>query len=206
MVRPVAAAKISDQCLRQIGWLQGLTITWMLVECSVALSSAYRARSVALLSFGADSFVELLSATVVVLQFVPGAHVSERAAARKASVLLYVLAGVVTAVCLYSLVNGLRAEMSVGGIAITGTALLIMPVLARRKRQKARELSNRALAADAVQSATCGYLALLTLVSLVTNAVFEIRWVDPVAGLLAVPILVIEGRKAWKGEQCGCCC
>jgi len=174
----------------------------MVVECSVALSSAYRARSIALLVFGADSFVELLSAAVVYLQFVPVARVGERIAARLASVLLFVLAGVVTGFCLYSLARGAQTEVSAGGIAITGAALLIMPVLGALKRKKARELGNRALAADAVQSATCAYLALVTLLSLVANAVFQIRWLDPVAGLLAIPILIIEGRRAWQGEHC----
>jgi divalent metal cation (Fe/Co/Zn/Cd) transporter len=199
------AANISYGSLREIAWLQGLTMTWMLVECSVALWSAYQARSVALLAFGADSFVELLSAAVVVLQFVPVIQLAEGLAARLASVLLFVLAAVVTGICLYSLARGLETEMSAGGIAITGAALLIMPVLGALKRQKAGELSNRALAADAVQSATCGYLALVTLLSLLANAVFHIRWLDPVAGLLAIPVLLMEGRRAWQGGHCSCC-
>jgi divalent metal cation (Fe/Co/Zn/Cd) transporter len=80
-----------------------------------------------------------------------------------------------------------------------------MPVLGALKRQKAGELSNRALAADAVQSATCGYLALVTLLSLLANAVFHIRWLDPVAGLLAIPVLLMEGRRAWQGGHCSYC-
>ena len=135
----------------------------------------------------------------------PGVQVSERLAARLASVLLFALAGVVTGICLHSLARGPQAEMSVGGIAITGAALLIMPVLATLKRRKAKVLSNRALAADAVQSATCAYLASITLLSLVANAAFQIQWLDPVAGLLAIPILTIEGGRAWKGEHCSCC-
>jgi divalent metal cation (Fe/Co/Zn/Cd) transporter len=199
------AANIAFGSLREIAWLQRLTMTWMLVECSVALWSAYQARSVALLAFGADSFVELLSAAVVVLQFVPVIQLAEGLAARLASVLLFVLAAVVTGICLYSLARGLETEMSAGGIAITGAALLIMPVLGALKRQKAGELSNRALAADAVQSATCGYLALVTLLSLLANAVFHVRWLDPVAGLLAIPVLLMEGRRAWQGGHCSYC-
>ena len=47
-----------------IAWLQGITLVWMLVECGVSLYGAVTAHSSALLAFGADSFVELLSATV----------------------------------------------------------------------------------------------------------------------------------------------
>jgi hypothetical protein len=65
--------------------------------------------------------------------------------------------------------------------------------------------SLRALAADAVQSATCAYLAALTLAGLAINAIWHIHWVDSAAALLALPILVIEGRRALRGESCGCC-
>ena len=49
---------------KRILWLQLVTLSWMLVECSVALSAAWNARSVSLLAFGSDSIVELVSAAV----------------------------------------------------------------------------------------------------------------------------------------------
>ena len=66
-------------------------------------------------------------------------------------------------------------------------------------------VDTRALAADAVQSATCAYLAGLTLLGLVLNATLHIRWVDPLAALVAIPIIVVEARRALRGEACGCC-
>ncbi|MGC8549436.1 MAG: hypothetical protein ACP5M4_07025 [Acidobacteriaceae bacterium] len=62
-------------------WLQGVTIAWMVVECGVSLWSAVRAGSPALLAFGSDSFVELLSAGVVLLRFAPRWGLSEARAA-----------------------------------------------------------------------------------------------------------------------------
>ena len=78
-------------------------------------------------------------------------------------------------------------------------------MLARLKRRQARALDNRALAADAAQSATCAYLAAVTLAGLVAYAVWRVVWVDTAAALIAVPIIVVEGRRAWRGEGCGCC-
>ena len=95
-------------------------------------------------------------------------------------------------------------ETSRLGIAITVLALVAMPVLAWMKRREARRMNNRALAADATQSATCAYLAGVTLAGLVIFAVWQIRWVDTVAALVAIPILIVEGRRAWRGEGCGC--
>ncbi|MGC2614201.1 MAG: cation transporter, partial [Terracidiphilus sp.] len=95
-------------------------------------------------------------------------------------------------------------ETSRLGIAVTALALVLMPVLAWMKRRQARRMNNRALAADATQSATCAYLAAVTLAGLAIYAVWQIRWVDTVAALVAVPLLIVEARRAWRGEGCGC--
>ena len=159
-------------------WLQGVTLAWMLVEFGVAAYAAATAHSPALLAFGADSLVELLSATVVVLQW---------------------------AIAVASFVLRARPETSRAGIAITIAALVAMPVLAALKRREAQRSGNAALAADAVQSATCAYLALITLVGLGVNAAFHIAWFDSIAALVAIPFLIKEGRSAWQGRACGCC-
>jgi divalent metal cation (Fe/Co/Zn/Cd) transporter len=186
-------------------WLQVITLAWMLLECGVALYAASAAHSPAMLAFGSDSLIELLSASVVLLQFVPAIRISERRASRAAAVLLYLLAAAVVGIAVASLVRGFRPETSVSGIAITIAALIVMPILATLKRREARRTDNAALAADAVQSATCAYLALTALAGVSINALWHISWVDPAAGLVAVPFLIQEGRSAWRGHACGCC-
>jgi divalent metal cation (Fe/Co/Zn/Cd) transporter len=186
-------------------WLQGVTLVWMLVEFGVSAYAAASAHSPAMLAFGSDSLVELLSATVVLLQWIPGVSISERRASRVAGVLLFVLALVVAGIAVTALALRWRPETSCAGIAITIAALIAMPVLAALKRREARRSGNAALAADAVQSATCAYLALITLVGLGANAMFHIGWFDSMAALVAVPFLIKEGRAAWRGHACGCC-
>jgi divalent metal cation (Fe/Co/Zn/Cd) transporter len=186
-------------------WLQAITVLWMLVEFGVSAYAAWTSHSAAILAFGSDSFVEVLSATVVLLQFVPGFAISERKAARAAGFLLFVLAFVVTGTAVASLALRLRPEVSRAGIAITVAALIAMPILARLKRREARRSNNAAMAADAVQSATCAYLALVALAGLLCNAAFHVPWVDSVAALAAIPILIREGRSAWQGNRCDCC-
>jgi divalent metal cation (Fe/Co/Zn/Cd) transporter len=190
---------------RTIVSLQVVTLVWMLVECSVALFAAWQARSVSLLAFGSDSLVELISATVVLLQFTPRFRVSQLRAARFCGSLLYGLAGVVSVIALAGLLRQVEADTSKLGIAITAGALLLMPLLARRKRAAAERTGNKALRADAVQSATCAYLAALTLAGLLLRSAFGLRWLDEAAALLAVPILIVEGRRARKGQTCSCC-
>jgi len=189
----------------RVFWLQGITLAWMTVEFSVAAYAALTASSPALLAFGSDSLVELMSAVVVLMQWIPNISISERRAARTASVLLFILALVVVAAALSSLILGHRPESTRTGIAITTAALAAMPILAWMKGQEARRLGNAALAADATQSAACAYLALIALIGLSVNAVFHIAWFDAAAALAAVPILLKEGRSAWKGQTCKCC-
>jgi divalent metal cation (Fe/Co/Zn/Cd) transporter len=83
--------------------------------------------------------------------------------------------------------------------------LIAMPLLGALKRREARRTNNVELAADAVQSATCAYLAFATLAGLAVNAVFHLPWFDSLAALIAIPFLLKEGRSAWKGQTCGCC-
>ncbi len=186
-------------------WIQGVTLAWMLVEFGVSAYAATTAHSPAMLAFGSDSLVELMSAAVVLLQWIPSMSISDRKATRTASVLLFVLALVIVGAAVTSLTLRLRPETSRAGIGITIAALLAMPVLAWLKRREAYRSGNVALAADATQSATCAYLALIALTGLAVNAYFHIAWFDAVAALVAVPILVEEGRSAWQGQTCGCC-
>jgi divalent metal cation (Fe/Co/Zn/Cd) transporter len=177
----------------------------MLAELGVSVFAAVTARSPAMMAFGSDSLVELLSAGVVLLQWIPKMSISERKANRASAVLLFVLAFAVGLISLGSLVLRLQPEISRSGIGITIAALIAMPTLAYLKRREARLSKNVALAADAVQSATCAYIALITLAGLAVNAAFHIPWFDSLAALVAIPILIKEGRQAWQGHECGCC-
>jgi divalent metal cation (Fe/Co/Zn/Cd) transporter len=185
--------------------LQGVTLAWMLVEFGISGFAALTAHSPAMLAFCSDSLVELLSAAVVVLQWIPNISISESRASRASGVLLFATAVVVAATAIASIILHWRPETSRAGIGITIAALIAMPILATLKRREARLSENSALAADAVQSATCAYIALITLVGLTVNAAFHIPWLDSAAALAAIPILVKEGRSTWHGRTCGCC-
>ena len=203
LLQDCACGGSSGEMSRQIMRLQVFTLIWMVVECALALFSAWRARSSVLLAFGADSLVELLSALVVLLQFVPRLALSTARATRLAGILLFILAAVITLSSALALWQRVRPDTSWLGIGVTSAALIVMPLLSSAKRRAGKAARNPALTADAVQSATCAYLAGITLAGLVLNAALHIRWINPVAALAAVPVICIEGKKALKGE--GCC-
>ena len=89
-------------------WLQSVTLAWMLLELGVSAYAAMTARSPAMMAFGSDSLVELLSAVVVLLHWTPKLTISERKAHQADAVLLFVLAFVVGLIALGSLVLHLQ--------------------------------------------------------------------------------------------------
>jgi divalent metal cation (Fe/Co/Zn/Cd) transporter len=178
----------------------------MTVEASVSLFAARMARSPALLAFGGDSAIELLSAVVVLRRFrAPARERSEKQVARIAGALLFMLAAYVAVVSAMTLLGHREAKTTYLGIVILICAAAIMPWLAKEKRKLSAITGSAALRADAAESALCAYLSAIALVGLGINAIWHIWWADPIAALVIIPLILWEGREAMRGRACGCC-
>ncbi len=126
-------------------------------------------------------------------------------ASRSVGLLLFALAGIVLTTATAALALHMHPEVSRLGIGITIAALIAMPALAWLKNREAVRSNNPALRADAVQSATCAYLAGITFAGLAVNTAFGVASFDSIAALIAVPLLLKEAKTAWRGESCSCC-
>jgi divalent metal cation (Fe/Co/Zn/Cd) transporter len=133
--------------IRRIQRVQTVIIAWMSVEAAVSLFAAWRAHSPALLAFGGDSAVELLSAVVVLWRFRAGAGHgnAERRAARIAGALLFALAAYVVVTSVTSLLGYSEPKPTFLGIAILIAAAVIMPWLAKEKRRLSGAIGSAAL-------------------------------------------------------------
>jgi divalent metal cation (Fe/Co/Zn/Cd) transporter len=193
--------------MRRIQRVQTVTIAWMSVEAAVSLFAAWRASSPSLLAFGGDSAIELFSAVVVLWRFRATAkhEDADRRAARVAGALLFVLAAYVAIISVTSLLGYSEPKPTLLGIAILVAAATVMPWLAKEKRRLSGATGSVALRADAAQSALCAYLSLIVLVGLATNAIWSVKWADPIAALAVLPLIAWEGREAMRGKACGCC-
>lgn len=194
----------SPEIRRRILWIQTFTVVWMTAEAGVALASAWKARSPALLGFGGDSLIEMLSAGVVFWRF-RDARVDERTEQRTAQIggiLLFALAAFVVIASAAALLGYSEARTSLVGIGLLVFAAMIMPWLAAEKRNLAAKTGSGALRADAAESALCGYMAWIALAGLAVHAVWRNRWTDPVAALCLTPIIVREGWEAMRGKTC----
>jgi divalent metal cation (Fe/Co/Zn/Cd) transporter len=128
----------------------------------------------------------------------------ERRAARMAGALLFALAAYVVVVSVMGLVGYREPKPTLLGIAILIAAAGFMPLLAREKRRLSALTGSAALRADAAESALCAYLSLVALVGLAVNAVWHMPRADSAAALAIVPLVLWEGREAWRGKPCGC--
>lgn len=193
--------------LRRIQRIQAITIGWMSVEAGVSLAAAWIARSPALLAFGGDSAMELLSALVVLWRFsAPGENRrAEATAGRIAGMLLFALAAYVAVVSAISLFGHNEPRPTYLGIAILIAAAAIMPWLANEKRKLSAATGSAALRADAAQSGLCAYFSMIALAGVAVNTIWHVAWADPVAALAITPLIVWEGKEAIRGKACGCC-
>jgi divalent metal cation (Fe/Co/Zn/Cd) transporter len=193
--------------LYRIRRIQVLTIAWMSVEAVVSLTAAWMAHSPALLAFGGDSAIELISAAVVYWRFRSkrSDERTEKLAARITGGLLFALAAYVALVAALALLGHREVRPSYLGIVVLLVAAIAMPMLAREKRQLSALTASAALRADAAESAICGYLSLIALAGLVANAFSGVTWADPIAALCLIPLVAWEGWQALKGRPCECC-
>ena len=189
---------------RRVLQLQTITLVWMSVEAVVSLGAAWKSHSPALLGFGGDSLIELLSGAVVYWRF--RFTLNESRAARIAGVFLFALAGFVASASILNFAGYREAKTSLLGIGILLAAAVGMPWLASRKRQLAAVTSSAALKADAAESALCAYMAWIALAGLAVSALWGKSWADPLAALALTPLILREGWEAFHSSKLCCDC
>jgi len=188
---------------RRVQLIVALTIGYNAVEAIVALAAGGIASSTALIAFGLDSVVEVLSAAAVAWQFRIADHESrERVAMRLIAFSFLGLAAFVTVDAIWSLINREAAGHSSVGIVLAAVSLLVMPMLSWAERRTGRELGSSSAVADSKQTLLCTYLSAVLLVGLVLNGYLGWYWADPVAALVIAAVAVKEGRDAWRGDAC----
>lgn len=188
---------------RRIRRIVAATISYNVIEAVVALAAGSVAGSTALVGFGLDSVVEVLSAAAVAWQFAaPDPDSRERSALRLIAVSFF---GVGVFVCLdaaTTLAGARTPEHSPVGIGLAVASMLVMPGLSLLERRTGQELGSASAVADSRQTLVCAALSVAVLVGLVLNAALGWWWADPVAGLVIVWFAVREGLEAWRGETC----
>jgi len=184
--------------------LELLTVGWMVVEAAVGITVGWLAGSIALLAFGLDSVVELISGGVLLYRLqAEGRGIGEAATEaleRRALRVVGVTFLLLAAYALYEgaiILAGPELPMpSYVGVALAVAALVAMPFLGLAKRRVGLALGSHALVGDAKETFACAYLSFALLLGLGLNVSFGWWWADPVAALVMVPFLIREGWEA----------
>ena len=188
---------------RRIRWIVAVTIGYNVIEAVVAIMAGTLASSAALIAFGLDSTIEVLSAAAVAWQFTRrDPQRWENATLRVIAVAFFALAAYVTTTSVVALLLRVDVEHSPLGIVITSLSLAIMPLLSLAERRAGRELGSATAVADSKQTLICTFLSAAVLTGLILNALFGWWWTDPIAGLVIAGFAIREGIEAWRGDAC----
>ena len=186
---------------RRVRLIVGFTITYNVIEAVVAIWAGTLASSTALIGFGLDSIVEVLSALAVAWQFTRSDPERwEKATVRAIGIAFFALAAYVIIDSALSLTGAQEVDHSPLGIGIATVSLLVMPLLAWVEIRTGRELGSKSVIADAKQLLLCIYLSGTVLIGLLLNSLFGWAWADSVAALVVAGLAIREGIEAWSGD------
>jgi divalent metal cation (Fe/Co/Zn/Cd) transporter len=182
---------------RRALWLEYITVGWNVVEAVVAIGAGIIAGSVALIGFGADSAIEVISAGGLLWRLRkagPHAAVSEESAAEKralyvVAITFFLLASYITWEAVKSLISQAEPLTSPVGIILAVLSMAIMPTLAFVKQRVGKEIGSRALVADSKETWVCSYVSLTLLLGVGAYALLG-WWSDSVGALAMLPIIL----------------
>src|SRR3954449_8016846 len=188
---------------RQLSWA---SLVWMSVEGIVGLLSGFEANSLSLIVWAASSFVEGLASVTIIWRFTGSripSETSERTAQRWVAGSFLLLVPYFLYESVERLVNGSDVETNAIGIAVTASAIILMPLLGWAKLRLSRRLGSDATAGEGVQNLLCAAQAAAALVALI-GAGAGLGVLDPIAALVISGIAVKECLALWRGED-DCC-
>jgi divalent metal cation (Fe/Co/Zn/Cd) transporter len=186
-------------------WLAWASLLWMTAEGAIGFWAGFLAGSIALVGWALSSGVEGLASVIVIWRFTGSrqlSETSERKAQKAVAISFWLLAPYVAIESVRDLASRHVPEMTVLGIAITASSVLLMPALGVAKQRLGARLGSGATAGEGIQNLLCAYMAAAVLIGLLANQLLRWWWLDSVAGLLVAGVAVKEGIDAWRGDLC----
>ncbi len=186
--------------------LEWLTIAWNVLEAIIAIGAGILSRSIALVAFGIDSLIEVLSAVSLLWRLLrAGPQASEAEHSRAERRALYLVALTFLLLGLYITIDATGAlvdrdapETSPVGLGLSIASLIAMPSLGYAKQSTARKIGSKALAADAIETWVCAYLSAALLLGLGLHALMGWWWADSVAALVMVPFIAWQAFRTFQ--------
>ena len=195
-----------ERTARRARALSWASLAWMTAEGVVGLIAGVSADALSVIVWAASSFVEGLASMIVIWRFTGSRRLSdgsERTAQRLVAGSFLLLVPFFVYEAIRSLANGSDASSSALGIAITASAIVLMPLLGAAKLRLGERLGSAATAGEGAQNLMCAAQAAAALIALI-GASAGVSVIDPIAALVVAAIAVKESVYLWQGED-DCC-
>lgn len=178
------------------------TIAWNVGEAALAIGMGIAAASLALIGFGADSFIEIFASVVAVWHLRPGHerdHPHRTARALRLIGIAFTLLAIALMIAgVRDLVTGRRPEESIWGAVFLAIVAVVMFSLGAMKHRVAGRLGSAPLRAEATMTILDGALATGTAIGLGLNIFVGWWWADPLAALVIAVVAANEARENFE--------
>jgi hypothetical protein len=204
--RPAPRSASWLRAARQAKLLAWISLAWMSVEGFVGVLAGVQAHSLGVVTWAASSFVEALASVIVVWRFTGHRTLSPTSEARAqkwVAASFFLLAPYFIVEAIRKLVNGGDTDVTVLAVALTVSAIVLMPLLGSAKLRLGKQLDSGATAGEGIQNIMCAVQAATALVA-VAGAGIGLGFLDPIAALVIAGIALKEGRDGWRGEDTCC--
>ncbi len=192
-----------------------ITIFYNILEGLVSVFFGFEDGTIALLGFGIDSFVEVISGIGIwhmirrMRQSDTQNHdVFERTSLRVTGTAFYILSAGMVITAIINIYKGYKPETTFWGIVVSIISILAMWALIHYKVKVGTELKSQALLADANCSKICMWLSVILLISSAGYELTGLGLLDSFGAIGIAGLSFREGREAFdkaKGNlTCGC--
>jgi hypothetical protein len=189
---------------RALSWAP---LAWMTIEGVVGLIAGLDANALSVIVWAASSYVEGLASMIVIWRFTgwrTHSKHSERTAQRLVAGSFLLLIPFFVYEAIHRMIVISEPATSVLGIAVTASAIVLMPALGWAKLKLGARLGSAATAGEGVQNLMCAAQAAAALIALV-GAAAGLSIIDPIAALAIAAIATKESVELWQGEDDDCC-
>ena len=214
LTQKVASENIEMQAF---GWalrLTAFTIGYNFLEGTVSTLLGFQDETLALLGFGVDSFIEVISAigiAYMITRIRRFPDVSrdrfEITALRITGSCFYLLTVGIVITAVLNIVQGHQPKTTFWGIVISAISIVTMWILIVLKMKVGKQLDSQPIIADAKCTKVCLYMSFLLLASSLIYELTHLGYLDSIAALGIAYFSAKEGREAFEKAQgkASCC-
>ncbi len=214
LTQQMASEKIEIRAFRWALWLSAFTIGYNFLEGTVSTLLGFQDETLALLGFGVDSFIEVISAIGIAhmitrIRRFPDASRDrfEITALRITGRCFYLLTVGLVITAGLNIVQGHQPKTTFWGIVIAVTSIIAMWILIALKMKVGKQLDSQPIIADAKCTKVCLYMSFVLLASSLIYELTHVGYLDSIAALGIAYFSAKEGKEAFEKAQgkASCC-